>query len=369
MFAILFMSLALAHQDPCDGDYESAECLAAYFPCDGVDYESVECLTAQIALATRNLSLPEIRAESDAGAQVYRAVFDGGQSGSPAVSFERRPGRSPEVVVYGTEGRTLHREIGADAWEAVEEQSRYAGRRLARSGGRSYQCYMSSTAVVQIARPRRPPPSEFSGFSVENPPIEASQNSCEGGLTWDYAFFLADLACGEIPECDAMGARDGFGQPAHHLGAVFQLRGDRVAAASLYGARNWPPSRAQHDQPIAGAMLADWLNPEYGATLDWGGSVIEVDQSYDDPEPDAISRFLADRDAETGGLRFEPAEFGADAADVGWVTGTVHYSLQTDGARRHHEATYRQTWLRSGDDWQLWSMTVGAFESRAPRAE
>jgi hypothetical protein len=342
MLATLMMSLALTAQDPCNSDYESAACAAA-----------------QIAEATRTLSLPDIQTEFDGGVQVYRAVFDADSPFSPpAVSFERRLGHSPELVVYGAGGQTVRREIGAQVWEVVQERSRYVGRRLDRREGYSRTCSVSSTAIVQIARPRRLRPNEY--LSVEVPPTQASQNSCMGGLTWDYAAFLADLACGEIPACDAMGARDGFGQANRNLEIVFRLHGDRVAAGRLYGTRGGTPWR-RHDQPVTGAAFADWLHPEYGATLDWGGSVIRAERLYDDPSPDAISTFLADRDAELGEMRYERAEFGADAADAGWVTGTVSYSVRTGTAWRTYQAPYRQTWLRSSDDWRLWSMTVGTF--------
>lgn len=355
MLIAMLMSLMLGGQEPCDDD------------------EAPECAAEQIAEATRNLSLPDIQTEFDAGVQVYRAVFNGGRYGQPAVSFERRPGQSPELVVYGAGGRTLRHEIGADVWDRVRDRSRYVGRRLEPVPGYSRQCYASSDVVVQISHPHLPKPDENPDFSYEHlfagGLTEAAQNSCEGGLTWDYGDYLANLACEEIPECDAMGPRGQLMTAIHKLEAVFHLRGDRLAAASLFSDVGWAPSRRGHLDPVDVTEIAEWLEPEYGATLDWGSTAITAERRYNDPSTDAISHFLAERDAETGGLRYEVTEVGADSADIGWTTGLVRYSIQTDGRWRSREAPWRQVWLRSGDNWRLWSMTVGEFAEMAPVQE
>lgn len=353
MLTIALMSLALSGHLVCDDEHESAECAAEL-----------------MASAERNLSLPPIQAEFSAGAQVYRAVFDGGRHDTPAVSFERRPGRSPELVLYGTGGQTLRREIGPVLWEAVQNRSRYVGRKLEPSGG-SISCVVSSDVVVQVSRPRMPRPdrdahrSELFAVLDRGGVIEASQNSCEGGLTWDYGAFLADIACDEIPACEAMGPHDQLMQSGHNLGAVFRLHGDKLAAARLSATKGWAPSRGRHDQPVGAERFAQWLAPETGATLHWGDTTITADSA----SRDAIPAALAEQDAVTGGLGFAPDQFGADSADVGWVTGKVSHSVEVDGTWRVSEAPYRQTWLRSGDDWRLWSMTVGDFSHRAVDAD
>lgn len=345
MIIALFMTVVLASQDPCDGDFESAACAAA-----------------QIATATRQLSLPDIQADLDSGAEIYRAVFDAdGLFPPPAVSFERRLGRSPELVVYGAGGQPpLRRDIGADVWRTVQQRSRYADRRLERDGRRSVQCYFSSTAVVQIARPRLPKPGE--AHQVLTRPINVSQNSCEGGLTWDFAAFLSDLACGQIPECDAMGERSHFGRPLQNLEGLFKLNGDRVSAAKLYAASGRAPLIRQSGERLQAERVAKWLDPEFGATLDWGGTRVRVAQDHNDEGPDAISSFIAEQDPSGGSLHFRPTEFGAESEEMGWVTGTVGYSVQSEGVWRSYKAEYRQIWLENDDHWQLWTMTVGQFE-------
>lgn len=347
MIIALFMSVLVAGQDPCDGDFESAACAAA-----------------QIAAATRELSLPDIQTDLDGGAEIYRAVFDADSLFPlPAVSFERRLGRSPELVVYGAGGRPpLRREIGADVWRTVQQRSRYAGRQLERDERRILQCYISSTAVVQIARPHLPKLGET--HRVITRPISVSQNSCEGGLTWDFAAFLSDLACGQIPECDAMGDRSHFTQAVWHLEGLSKLRGDRLAAASLYTDSGRAPLVRRSGEPLNEVRVAEWLRPEDGATLEWGGTRVRAARAYDDEGPDAISRFIAQQDASVGELSFHPAEFGAESGEVGWVTGTVEYSVQAGSAWQSYEAEYRQTWLGSEDHWRLWTMTVGQFDLR-----
>lgn len=350
MLIAMLMSLMLGGQEPCDDD------------------ESPECAAEQIAEATRNLSLPDIQTEFDAGVQVYRAVFNGGRYGQPAVSFERRPGHSPELIIYGAEGRTFRRQVSIDVWHRVGDRSRYVGRRLEPITHYSRSCIVSADVVVQISAPRIRKPNENTGYPTPGFPqgiTEASQNSCGGGLTWDYGDYLANLACEEIPECDAMGPRGQLMMAVHHLEAVFQLRGDRLAAASLFSDVGWAPSRRGHLDPVDVTEIAKWLEPEYGATLDWGSTAITAERRYNDPSPDAISHFLAERDAETGGLRYEVTEIGADSAEIGWTTGLVRYSIQIDGRWRSREAPWRQVWLRSGDNWRLWSMTVGEFAETA----
>lgn len=351
MIVALMMSLALGGPLACDGEHESPECTRQL-----------------IAAATRNLSLPDIQTEFDAGVQVYRATFDGGTYGRPAVSFERRPGQSPELVVYGTAGSTLRREIGSDVWESVRERSRYVGRRFERVQAYSISCYVSSDVVVQISRPPVPKPNSNWDLPDYHLPsgglIEASQNSCEGGLTWDYGTFLAELACEQIPACDAMGTRDQFMVVVDHLGSVFRLKGDRLAAASLYSDARLSPWRT-HETGLEATEFSRWLRPEYGATLDWSGTIIKAESRYDDRSPDAISRFLFEQDSEGGGLSFEILEVGADSAEIGWVTGIMR-PRSLWGSRK---VPYRQVWLRSGDNWRLWSMTVGEFAETAPVQE
>ena len=355
MLIAMLMSLMLGGQEPCD------------------DYESPECAAEQIAEATRTLSLPDIQAEFDAGVQVYRAVFDGGYRGRPAVSFERRRGQSPEMVIYGAGGHILRREIGTDVWESVRDRSRYAGRKLEPIQTLSISCNVSSDVVVQIASPHIPKPNENPNFPYAHlfagGLIEASQNSCQGGLTWDYGAYLAELACEQIPECDAMGSRDHLMMAVFNLQAVFQLRGDRLAAASLSASLGWPPARQAYHRPVEAAQYAHWLEPQYDATLDWNGTIIKAEPGYDNPSPDAISRFLAEQDVATGGLRYEVVEIGADSADIGWVTGVASYPMQTEGRGQTRQALWRQVWLRSGDNWRLWSMTVGEFAATAPVQE
>lgn len=352
MIIALFMSAVVAGQDPCDGDFESAACAAA-----------------QIAAATRELSLPDVQADLNGGAEIYRAVFDADSLfPPPAVSFERRLGRSPELVVYGAGGQPpLRRDIGADVWRTVQQRSRYAGRRLERDERRSMQCYFSSTAVVQIALPHLPKPGDT--HRVLTRPISVSQNSCEGGLTWDFAAFLSDLACGQIPECDAMGDRSHFTQPLQHLDGLAKLRGDRLAAASLYAASGRAPLVRRSGERLKEERVAKWLDPEFGATLDWDGARVRAAQDHDDEGPDAISRFIAGQDPSGGGLGFRPTEFGAESEEVGWVTGTVGYSVQTEGTWQTYEAEYRQAWLKSEDHWRLWTMTVGRFELQPARPD
>ncbi len=349
MLAILFAALALTSETVCDAGHETPECAAE-----------------QIAEATRNLSLPSIQTQFDEGAQVYRAVFDGGNHGRPAVSFERRPARSPELVIYGTGGVTVRREVSAEVWESVRDSSRYVGRKLERIEGYSRNCLVSSDAVVQISRPRSRRPDQtsdrldFFGALDGAGVTEVDQNSCEGGLTWDYAELLAEIACEQLPECDAMGLRSQWMMSVQNLETIFLLRGDRVAAATLHRDAGWAPLPVGNYGALDAAETSEWLNPARGAVLDWNGVKVTALRASGNTAPDAISEFLHQRSAD-GRMTLDVVEVGAESTEVGWISGIISQTRQIDGSWITEQAAYRQVWLRDGDGWELWSMTVGPF--------
>jgi len=73
--------------------------------------------------------MASIEDEAASGAIVHRAFFvDGYGRDMPAVAFERRPGQSPEVVVYGAQGRSTRAPVNHHVWARVVQEAEYADR-------------------------------------------------------------------------------------------------------------------------------------------------------------------------------------------------------------------------------------------------
>ncbi|NBW06774.1 MAG: hypothetical protein EBR82_01975 [Caulobacteraceae bacterium] len=353
MLLAAVMSFALTGQgmggqDPCDLDPSQA------------------CTAQRIAMATANLGLTDIKADAEGGAAVYRAFFDDGER-YPAVSFERRPDHGPELVLYGKGGQTLHMPIRISLWREVVESSRYAGREL-QSDGTTTSCYVQSMTTVQIARPgAKPGAYDSSQNLVVRSALDGawsrsySQTTCGGGLTSDYAALLYKAACEALPECEAI--RDGEGDWMWNrqlLAASLGLRGDRVAAATLFLQAAEPPH--SNDDPIEPSRWDRWLNLGYETRLDWDGTPVVKKGDVAAAEVSPIAAFLAERERTLGRLSFEWTTIGATDPDSGWIEGTVSYSQRQNGVWRSMQAPYRQVWRSQGSNiWKLESWTVGAF--------
>lgn len=79
---------------------------ASYPRCEDQGSRGEDCGASAHARAEASLGLVSIEAEAEAGAEIYRARYvDGYGRDMPAVSFERRRGESPRLVVYLEQGR------------------------------------------------------------------------------------------------------------------------------------------------------------------------------------------------------------------------------------------------------------------------
>jgi|GEM_PF-3136978 len=338
-----------------------AQAAEASDACD--HFEALECTAQQAQVATARLGLSPISEEQVQGAEIYRAFLDGGDR-YPAVSFEWRPGRSPELVIYSVNNRRIRHDVSMELWAKVESESRYAGRRLV-GNGIIADCIFSSIATIEVARQNaRLYSTDERSRSISLLPttMQSSESTCGGGLTSDYVDLLMDLACDELPECAAMGPREHSQIAAQNLAAVFMLTGDRVSAGRLYAQKEWAPSRHGRVEPISSEVWSRWNNVQHGATMTWGDQTVTSVRRYDDPSPDPISIFLSQQDVALGGFQIEAESVGGEGADRGWIEGRVTYSRQVEGVWTTMAAHYRQLWERQGGDWRLWSWTVGAFE-------
>jgi len=185
------------------------------------------------------LGMASIEAEAASGAIVYRAFFvDGYGRDMPAVAFERRPGQSPEVVVYGEEGRSARAPVDYETWERVVREAEYADRMLAPLSEPSGADPDEESVVicahgwVQTVEVANGPRERF----VEEPVRRRTESACDGALTTRYAFLLADLAVNQIPWCGRIDA-DTERNSVTRLATCLVLSGDRLTAADLYNER------------------------------------------------------------------------------------------------------------------------------------
>lgn len=96
MSLIAFLAVAaLAGQEPAP---VSRGCLDD----NGAD----RCVAENRARILADMGAPAIEAEAAAGVEAYRVLqVDGYGNDQPVVAFERRPGASPRVAVYGRDGQ------------------------------------------------------------------------------------------------------------------------------------------------------------------------------------------------------------------------------------------------------------------------
>lgn len=309
--------------------------------CDAVEQARVRALLGAAA----------IEDEAATGAEIYRAFYvDGYGRDMPAVSFERRNGEPPKIVVMGEEGARLESPASAETWAAVVSASRLADRVLAPlepNPDEEVICLHAWVTTVEMANSQP-------GFG-RVPVRRRTEGACNGALTADFAHLLASLALKELPSCAVL-------DPAHSRNSVtlletcLQLEGDTLAAAEL-----WNQAQIPH-QNTKDAWRA-WLG--YGNVqprIDWAGEVVQetnVSRLGDTRPPPDAAAFLVEH-------------FGAaDYFFVSWnrVSAATSSDAVIDGvidARSDGQlsvASYRQVWRKEdGFGWQLATWTIGPFK-------
>jgi hypothetical protein len=328
-------------------------------PRECLDDDHTNRCDPEVQSRVRNLlGVASIEDEAASGAIVYRAFFVNGYGRDmPAVSFERRPGQSPEVVIYGFDGRTTRAPVTHEAWEQVVDQARIADRVLEplppRADGAISICAHAWVQTVEIANVPR---ERFGDETVRR----RTESACGGGLATRFAFWLADLAVEQIPWCrliDEDSERNGVTRAATCL----ILAGDRLAAVELYNARladiDWRDLSNLDPNALRGRLMG----VRGDVSLTWDSEILRT-ESFSDRR---LADFLLARFADHPYLRFWPTHVeGVDTRTV--HVGGVAEATTPEDVRI--TADYTQTWIWDpyGLQWALSEWTVDAFEPVHP---
>lgn len=316
------------------------------------------CSEASRAATRQKFGVAAITDEAAAGAEIYRAFFvDGYGRDMPPVSFERRPGQAPVVIVYGEAGAKLSAPVSAAVWRKVQDESVFADRQISDpavspdANGRPEPklppiCLHSWVQTVEMSNTR---PGSWSLVPVR----VRTEDACNGALTTRFAHRLADLAVEEIPPCDVLD-EDHQRNAVTRLATCLMLKGDRLAAAELRNARLTFGLRPGADPTSVYAWQA-LMGTNGSPRLVWGDQEVrsERGRNYN------VASFLIARQAELGPLTFQQTTFEGVSAREARAEGTASYQV----LGTTWEASYRQTWVwdRAMQEWMVSEWTVEPF--------
>lgn len=345
LFVLLSATPALAQSD--DDLPGPRECLD--------DDHTNRCDPDVQARTRESLGLASIEDEAASGAIVYRALFVNGYGNDmPAVAFERRPGQSPEVVIYGFDGRSTRAPVSQEAWQQIEGEAPIADRVMAplipepEDDPDDVSISICLHPWVQTVEIANAPRERF----AEEPVRRRTESACNYGLTTRFAFRLADLAVEQIPWCHRIDEANERNNVTR-LNTCLFLAGDRLAAADLHNARladvEW-----RRDEDVNATDWRNRLGFSNRATLTWNGEAV---RSSGDWRNDPLITFLLARFEEHPDLEFYPVDLeGLDARHV-VVRGEVGYGFDDTLM----VADYQQTWELVSLEWHLVDWTVGPF--------
>lgn len=316
------------------------------------DDHTNRCLPEVQARSRALLGVASIEDEAASGAVIYRAFFvNGGGNDMPAVAFERRPGQSPEVVVYGRDSRSMRAPVDAETWARVQGQSVLADRiiqPLDPSDTSPPLCLHSWVQTVEIANAPR---ERF----LNEPVRRRTEDACGGGPATLFAFSLAAMAVETIPWCARL-ERDGQSNSLWLLTLCLRLSGDRIAAADLYNAA-YPDGEWEQHADMTDRLWRQRLGMNSSTVLTWGDQVVRSGSW----SLDELLAFLQARFAEHDNLRFSPTEIeGVNAYRV-IVRGNTAYDVDDVWMG----AEYRQTWVwdQGVFEWDLLEWIVEPYEA------
>lgn len=352
MFAALLLSLALSGQEPTTADRNCGDD-------NGVDRCNAN---VQAAVRTR-LGIASIEEEAAGGVEAYRAFFvDGYGRDMPVISFERRPGESPKVVVYGFEGRKISGPLSAEVWRDIQSESLLADRVLQRpsdgagadgqAGPSQDICLHSWVQTVEMSNTW---PERWRVVPVRR----RTEDACGGGLTTRFAFHLAELAVKALPPCEVL---DNSRQRNRvtQLATCLNLKGDRLAAAELRNARLEFGLRPGADPANPYAWQAA-LGTNGSPRLVWAGEEVKTERGQNQN----VAQFLVAKHAELPDLTFDQMSFEGIDARQAKVDGYASYEIDDVTWR----ANYRQTWVWDPSllEWMLSDWVVDVFTSASTR--
>lgn len=291
-------------------------------------------------------SAPTIEADAGSGAEVYRVLLvDGYGQDLPVIAFERRPGLSPQAVVYAANGRKLTANIGMELWGRAQQELRFADHAVAPEppvvDGRTMPtiCLHSWVSTVEMA-------NSYLDRSRQVPVRRRTEDACTAGLTTQSAFGLMALAMEAFPQCAALNEEQ-YRSAANRLGACAALDGDVPAAAEVRNTLN-TLERARTDETMPN-FWRRYTGTNAVPTVTWDGETI-VGKLHGRE----VGEFLASR-IETHAVRLVPeAILGVNAREV-QVTGVLR-----PGDTGATAGVYSQVWAFShyAHNWTLKTMTV-----------
>jgi hypothetical protein len=344
MFAALVISLTLAGQD---AGTVNVRCRTA----DDVD----RCHPANRATLVGALGMATIEEERGAGVEVYRVTqIDGYGRIMPGISFERRPGAPPQVVVYGHGGRRMSAVLPFTDWRTVQSRGRFADRELVplpKSAPDEVSiCLHGWSSTVEIA-------NAVDRGVPDGKSRTRSESACDGGLATRFANDAAQLAITNLGDCDALDP-DEHRNDASRLQVCLGFDGDRLAAAEVMNQTGW---RLTPDNPETARAWASVLGMNSATRLDWAGTSVTGARGV---AANPVAVFLAARHAESPSLRaYIGALTGVSSTRVE-ATGSLEMDGPGDGRL---QAPFRQVWIwdPNGLMWTLQSWTVEAFQPMA----
>ena len=343
ILAVLF-SLAIAGQSPeiprqCRDD-------------NGAD----RCAADQQAAVRAKLGVAAIEDEAAADVETYRAFYvDGYGRDMPVVSFERRPGSDPMVVVSGSDGRRMSSPVSSEAWDRVRVGGRFADRALGPAPASASSddfaiCLHAWVTTVEMANST---PDERRGGPVRR----RTENACGSELTTQFTFALAEEAVKAIAPC---GLLDETVQrnSVTILQTCLGLSGDRFAAAGLMNQIGNGMPRRGPDSADAGSWRA-YLGTNGSPEVRWAGERVKTERGRDS----RAAEFIVAQIQAHPSLRVWPKRFEGRDSRAATVEGVVAYSTGEDAAEQRYEAPYSQTWVWDPSlvEWMLETWTVGAF--------
>jgi len=351
IFVVLF-SLAIAGQAGVEANGDDL-----LPPSCEIEWRSDACRMALFDASLGDLPVTSIDEEAASGAEIYRArQLTAWARPLPVVSFVRRPGQPPMVVVDDRGGGRMSAPIGEEVWSRVATEAQFADRDLAPLPQTSSSrleteevvvCADGSTVMAEMANA----PAYWGDRRAVRRKLG---HSCDNSPVVSYVDRLAELAVSSLPSCAKLKDE---GSAEITLRICLSLRGDTFAAADLTNQVGWRfvPDRGA-DTPSA------WLRVFGGSTrvrLDWAGLTINGDGDF---RNNNVANFMIQQTAQHENLRgYIERVHGASSTRVE-TTG----SMEAEGPDETRlSAPFRQVWLwdDGGLTWKLDSWTVEAFKA------
>jgi hypothetical protein len=305
---------------------------------NGVDRCEADSRAATLTL----LGAPSIEAQAAEGAEVYRVLqINGAGREEPIIAFERRPGSSPQVVVYARNGRTLRAGVPQTVWQEVQRDGRIADRDLGPAPGADSStvglCLHGWLYTVELANLRG---IERQLAGDRGPVRRRTMSACGDNLTARFAQKLATEAIRLLPDCDALDP-DKHRNDTTRLAVCASMEGDRMAAAQLMNQIGWGRIEPRGDLPAARAWAA-WMGGGWATRFRWGTEPAVRNEGGGSRYPAA--QRLVELTAADPELRAYMSGFRGVSSTRVETTGAFSTETGPDDAKVYSQAPFTQVW-------------------------